>query len=73
MTPVADQQVLSIVIKETLESTDIDVGCILRDAEEKENQLQAKINKATDEIEQFKATENKYKCIYKFQKDLEET
>ena len=72
--PDGDMRVLAAVIKETLESTDIQVVDILKDAEIKEEHLEEGIRKLDAEIEDLEIMINQRKeSIHALLTDLEET
>ena len=72
--PSGDMKILAQVIKETLESTQIQVIDIIRDAERKEEHLEASIHKLDAEIEDLEIMINQRKeTIHALLTDLEET
>ena len=72
--PSGDMKLLAQVIKETLESTQIQVVDIIRDAERKEESLESSIHKLDAEIEDLEIMINQRKeSIHALLTDLEET
>lgn len=72
--PEADMRVLATVIKETLESVNIKVSTIIKDAESKEIRLEEQIKKLDKEIEDLESMiAQRKKSIHEFLSSLEET
>ena len=72
--PSGDMRILSQVIKETLESTNVSVTEIIEDAESKESGLEVKIRKLDEEVSGLEALIKERKdSIAAYLEDLEET
>lgn len=72
--PKGDMRILAAVIKETLESTNINVSQIIADADEKESKLESKIQTLDTEIETYESQiKQRKEAIAIYLEDLEET
>lgn len=72
--PAGDMSIVAAVIKETLESTQINVQDIIKDAREKEMQLETQISSLNREIDQLQSEiTRRGETIRSLTQDLEET